>query len=298
LDTPVPGAFVLPSDEPVNVHHPKEWPAFIPSSAVSYWKGTYQIPETDDRGFVELRGLPSAVKMWLSLTGDFIPKKVECSIDPGKTFTELRIEVDAGAKVRGRVIDEGGVPLPREGVTLTLRPQPSFGGNALRSAVTDGEGRYEFLGLPREEVRVGVPELGSNSIVVKIEQDVVQLEDLVVPRGGEFSGRIVSSYPLADGKRFKVLLYSGGALASSAECEPSGKFKGTALARQGPRVCGTRRAKTDPRPIPSRPSSVKLSALASIRFHSWGPDSFCGGTDSCCGERARPFRLSGACAAG
>ncbi|MBL8693644.1 MAG: carboxypeptidase regulatory-like domain-containing protein [Planctomycetes bacterium] len=233
LDTPVPGAFVLPSDEPVNVHHPKEWPAFIPSSAVCYWKGTYQIPETDDRGFVELRGLPCAVKMWLSLTGDFIPKKVECSIDPDKTFTELRIEVDAGAKVRGRVIDEGGVPLPREGVTLTLRPQPSFGANALRSAITDGEGRYEFLGLPREEVRVGVPELGSNSIVVKIEQDVVQLEDLVVPRGGEFSGRIVSSYPLADGKRFKVLLYSGGALASSAECEPSGRFKGTAPARQG-----------------------------------------------------------------
>ncbi|MBL8695913.1 MAG: hypothetical protein JNJ88_17595 [Planctomycetes bacterium] len=37
-----------------------------------------------------------------------------------------------------------------------------------------------------------------------------------------------------------------------------------------PRVCGTRRAKTDPRPIPSRLLSVKESALASIRLLLWG----------------------------
>ena len=101
-------------------------------------------------------------------------------------------------RIRGRVLSaDTGTPVRRASVRL-------FGADASRSAVTDAQGRYEFVDLPDGRFTVMAAKAGyvnvqygqtrpfeSGKPIELADKQVIDKADIVMPRGSAIVGRIV-----------------------------------------------------------------------------------------------------------
>ena len=111
-------------------------------------------------------------------------------------------------RIRGRVVSaENGTPIRRAQVRI-------FGNSvAPKTAMTDGDGRYEFTDLPEGSFSLSATKSGYMNVqygqtrpfesgrrIELADKQVLEKADIAMPRGGVISGRIVDEFgePLAD----------------------------------------------------------------------------------------------------
>src|SRR5574338_787787 len=117
-------------------------------------------------------------------------------------------EFKAGTgRIRGRVVSaENGTPIGRAQVRI-------FGNSvAPKTAMTDGDGRYEFTDLPEGSFSLSATKSGYMNVqygqtrpfesgrrIELADKQVLEKADIAMPRGGVISGRIVDEFgePLA-----------------------------------------------------------------------------------------------------
>ncbi len=78
-------------------------------------------------------------------------------LQPGETREGVVLQVAAGVRVSGVVVDPDGAPVPGRNLTLTPSGDPNGGAN--RSATTDAQGRFTFENAPAGKVQIQVSEL-------------------------------------------------------------------------------------------------------------------------------------------
>lgn len=117
------------------------------------------------------------------------------TLEPGAELIH-DVVLDGECRVRGRVVDENGRPVPHATVSAWL-PGIAFGldDELTRRVSADGEGRYDLFGLPEGDVKVSAdhPErLDSPRKRLTLEEDEVRDEvDLVLRPGRAIAGRVL-----------------------------------------------------------------------------------------------------------
>src|SRR5262245_53418823 len=117
--------------------------------------------------------------------------------------------VTGSSVIRGRVIDAStGAPLRKAAVRI-FGPQI----REMRSAITDAEGRYEFIDLPAGQFNVNVTKAGYVDLAygqtspgemgkqLRVgDKQVVEKVDFTLPRGAVITGRVLDEFgePVAD----------------------------------------------------------------------------------------------------
>jgi protocatechuate 3,4-dioxygenase beta subunit len=114
------------------------------------------------------------------------------TVEPGKDLEDVRITMEPGAAVAGRVTDPSGRPVPSAHLMVMEKTRTGFAGGFSNFARTDGEGRYRLEGVAP----------GPRSITVRHEEYEPVTKELEVQLGGnsldfafsggaEISGRVI-----------------------------------------------------------------------------------------------------------
>jgi hypothetical protein len=104
---------------------------------------------TDATGTGHLSGVPLGEVLLRVHSANHRPWSQTLTVEPG--VERIDVVLEAGARLFGRVLDAGGEPAP--GVHVFLAPPRDFAGDPLTYYrepyhQTDGEGRFDFRGLP------------------------------------------------------------------------------------------------------------------------------------------------------
>lgn len=142
---------------------------------------------TGEDGRFQVTELPPGELFLRAEKKGFLPSEIRrLEIEPGIPMEEIRVVLERGATITGRVFDPEGVPVPRASVRWI--DHPSGGGTGL----TDGDGRYRLEGIP----------LGAGTLEARHEdyprvlRDVelesgTYVEDFRLRRGRSLGGRVV-----------------------------------------------------------------------------------------------------------
>ena len=156
---------------------------------------------TDAQGVFELPAL-TAGSYRLTASHDDYPQASSETIttDGKKPVQGVRIVMVAGGTITGRVVDEGGSPVPWASVRVGNSAPSGFGsrrGGAMRRGTTaEQDGTFEIKGLPREPLLVLAIGEGASSATEKVdltgkpEANGVELRLSVT---GRIAGRVVTS---------------------------------------------------------------------------------------------------------
>jgi protocatechuate 3,4-dioxygenase beta subunit len=149
-------------------------------------RGFLAFAYTDDRGRATLHPLPPTDPFDLEIRHGAHKLFRELGVRTSRDAKEVRL--DAGARLRGMVVDGEGKPVPSMRVSAAA-------GTDRGSARTDGEGRFEIGGLDVEpyEVRVGTARTGyiaSDPITATPGKGDLRL---VVIKGESIRGRVVDT---------------------------------------------------------------------------------------------------------
>lgn len=167
-----------------------------------------EIPEirTDERGAFRLPGVTDEANVLSVMAKGLAPAFPQ--IDAGGD-REAAVTLNAGATVRGRVIDDAGLPIAGVRVVPQIaNPRPNWGGSVYLDelkATTDPDGRFELDGMP-EGVTCDVVAEGRSAV----RQRVLSLSDatknvITLLGGGVIRGRVVdpAGHPV---RNFRVQL--------------------------------------------------------------------------------------------
>ncbi len=123
--------------------------------------GSVRTLRLEDATVGELRAVPAGPRRIVTVQPDIYP----AAMGPEQVVVEaggdpvMRIELQLGARVRGRVVDAGGAPV--EGAQVRASAQAfDFLGRGGRSAETDAEGRFDVRGLGAGKVQLQVAASG------------------------------------------------------------------------------------------------------------------------------------------
>jgi uncharacterized GH25 family protein len=147
---------------------------------------------------------------------------------------EITMTLQAGCRIKGRVLDEAGKPLKGAGAALTF-----WGGNwgtglGDDTLKTDAEGRYEFTAIPAgQKFSVNINNVkgygsgGSRQFIAEPDSadNIITLEDIVLRAADrKLSGQAVDieGKPLA---KVRVNLNGSGQPNESVETDAKGNFK-------------------------------------------------------------------------
>jgi len=152
---------------------------------------------------------------FLASTDVHVPEILDgIDLDGHRSRDDLVVEVHAGAKLVGRVVDERGAGV--SGAAVRVRAAslaPALGRRGRRAATCDEEGHFEMRGLPREIVDV-VAERGSASsdvASVDLSNDLVRADVLLALVERKVKGLVVtSSGEPAAGARVRAFPGSSG----------------------------------------------------------------------------------------
>jgi len=153
-------------------------------------------------GRFELRGLDDCAHRVTATLRDHQAARAD-GVRPGTR--DLRLELGAGAAVRGRVVDGAGRPVPAFTVMARRKRGALERGEGATRSFIDSEGRFELRGL---EGGPNVLQAAANGLAPSEERTVEAPGEveLTLSRGGRVSGRVIdraTKQPLA-GARVSV----------------------------------------------------------------------------------------------
>jgi hypothetical protein len=121
-------------------------------------------------------------------------------VEPGRPTPEVRIRLQPGGRLSGRVVDEGGAGVPHAQVRVSAAAaspyRRTFGGTRVRQAVCDAQGAFRFQGLPRTQLSLVAQAESASSDVLPADlsqrPEIAELELRLVLRG-RITGTVVTA---------------------------------------------------------------------------------------------------------
>ncbi|MEM9292491.1 MAG: carboxypeptidase regulatory-like domain-containing protein [Acidobacteriota bacterium] len=186
---------------------------------------------TGPDGEFQILDAPTGSFLLSALAHGFLPSEpLPLEVDPLRPVENLRIALEAGATLEGRVLRPSGERLTGATVKLSRASRDALGAISLRgtgyASVSDGSGFYQLQGLPRGtlEVEVEHREFAPFSRQITI-QEGVQRQDLQLPSGAGVSGRAVDSQGQPVGGVSLTLSPVQGGRGISASSDAQGEFR-------------------------------------------------------------------------
>lgn len=142
---------------------------------------------TGEDGRFQVTELPPGEVFLRAEKRGFLPSEIRrLEIEPGIPSEEIRVVLERGATITGRVFDPEGVPVPRASVRWV--DHPSGGGSAL----TDGDGRYRLEGIPSGSGTLEARHEDYPRVLRDVELEFGSyVEDFRLRRGRSLGGRVV-----------------------------------------------------------------------------------------------------------
>lgn len=179
--------------------------------------GRVAVARTDDDGRFEIGEVaPGAVRLVATGNGYRSGEANGLEVSPGERRDGIRIEIERGGSLAGRVLAPDGQPVP--GAVVLVTANQLWGGFEAR---TDGDGRYRLVGLPEGVLQVIAEHPDHVGAVREITAGDGEIQlDLHLGAGHPVSGRVIDE---------------GGAPLPGARVSLSGDWM-----RQPPRSATTR----------------------------------------------------------
>lgn len=223
VETPSGGRFDL-SSAAFEVFHRLARPHGTP-----FWWPTSDYV-TDSKGRFSISGIPAGNAVIVARrekfsTGMSPPLRVQHD----QSYENIRIELERGRRLRGRVENDAGGPIAGAAVSAVPAALPAWIGG--KSIVTDRSGAFIFQELPRR-VRLSVrhPDYGISTTEVELGEG--GLDDYIVrlsaPNRREYSGRVLQTQRgAAKGARVWIMNGASEIPVCTAVTNSDGQFRAT-----------------------------------------------------------------------
>ncbi len=141
--------------------------------------------KTDAHGIYRIDGIPIRGVVILFTSNRYKPKQDKHQFTYAGEEIERNAQLAEGNQIKGRITDQGGLPL--ENVTVTAR-------NELAKATrTDAEGQFSIYGLGEEEVHLSAGKKGFGTVYRhNIQPNTMDLE-IKLPIAGSLRGKIMAT---------------------------------------------------------------------------------------------------------
>ncbi|MDP6958321.1 MAG: carboxypeptidase-like regulatory domain-containing protein, partial [Planctomycetota bacterium] len=141
--------------------------------------------KTDSNGVYRIDGIPIRGVVILFTSNRYKPKQDEHQFTYAGEEIERNAQLAEGNQIKGRITDQGGLPL--EDVSVTAR-------NELAKATrTDAEGQFLIYGLGEEEVHLSAGKKGFGTVYRHdIQPNTMDLE-IKLPIAGSLRGKILTT---------------------------------------------------------------------------------------------------------
>lgn len=156
-------------------------------------------------------------------------------VTAGEKPPAVRVQLDTGATLSGRVTVSDGSPLPNASVSLRMTVRDPMRAFRNHGATTDGDGYYELSGLPLGRHAITFGHARYQSLVRDLELSVAALEldvtleagleiagQVVDPDGMPVAGALVSANAVVDASTTRFYGGSGGGMR---ETDTQGRFR-------------------------------------------------------------------------
>lgn len=155
-----------------------------------------------------------------------------------QAYEDLRIVMERGRRLRGRVENAAGAPIAGAAVSATPAMLPAWVGG--KSIVTDRSGSFLFEGLP-SAARISVRHPDYDLASVRVELGESGLDDFIVkldaPNRREYSGRVLKVQGgAARGARVWVMSGASEIPVCTAVTNADGQFRATRCSAQPERI--------------------------------------------------------------
>ncbi|MEZ5966769.1 MAG: sigma-70 family RNA polymerase sigma factor [Planctomycetota bacterium] len=230
----------------IRTQHGSTWPA---------WQ--FPIGRADAAGRFEVGGVTPmqmllATDARLGVTPGRLLREAELQQQP-HAVVELKFSNGDGSEVRGRVVDDSGVPVPRAWVQLDPYAVPALEGHIRGSAstrlcTTDAEGRFVATGIPVGRCRLYAytPGLAPHTRYLRLSAGEPLDVEVVLPHGATVRGvvrdelgqPIADAYVRVEGQYYPQKFYVQTDAAGTFVFDDVaiGTFRVAAWQRQTPRI--------------------------------------------------------------